>query len=51
MAQAIPLDGPVETVQTTDGGALRLQQFTDPDGNALAVIGFVPAWIMRPLLG
>lgn len=41
-ALGLPLDGPVETVQTTGAGALRLQQFTDPDGNALAVMGFVP---------
>lgn len=38
----LPLDGPVETVQITDAGALKLQQFKDPDGNALAVMGFVP---------
>lgn len=39
----LPLDGPVETVQQTAEGSLRLQQFRDPDGNALAVMGLVPA--------
>jgi methylmalonyl-CoA/ethylmalonyl-CoA epimerase len=39
----LPLDGPVETVQRTAAGSLRLQQFRDPDGNALAVMGLVPA--------
>jgi catechol 2,3-dioxygenase-like lactoylglutathione lyase family enzyme len=39
----LPLDGPVETVQQTAAGSLRLQQFRDPDGNALAVMGLVPA--------
>lgn len=36
------LVGPVETVQTTDAGSLRLQQFEDADGNMLAIMGFVP---------
>jgi catechol 2,3-dioxygenase-like lactoylglutathione lyase family enzyme len=39
----IPLEGGVETVQTNATGSLKLQQFLDPDGNALAVMGFVPA--------
>lgn len=34
--------GPVETVQSTSHGDLKLQQFEDPDGNALAVMGLVP---------
>ena len=34
--------GPVETVQTTAAGSLRLQQFEDADGNMLAIMGFVP---------
>ena len=38
----LPLEGPVETVQQTPEGWLRLQQFRDPDGNALAVMGVVP---------
>ena len=38
----IKLEGGVETVQTTSAGALKLQQFFDPDGNALAVMGLVP---------
>lgn len=37
----VPFDGPVETVQSTAAGDLRLQQFRDPDGNALAVMGTV----------
>lgn len=36
------LVGPVETVQTTAAGSLRLQQFEDADGNMLAIMGFVP---------
>jgi len=36
------LIGPVETVQTTAAGSLRLQQFEDADGNMLAIMGFVP---------
>jgi len=39
----IPREGGVETVQTGRSGSLKLQQFVDPDGNALAVMGFVPA--------
>lgn len=38
----VSLDGPVETVRTTADGDLKLQQFIDRDGNALAVMGFVP---------
>lgn len=36
------LVGPVETVQTTAAGSLRLQQFEDADGNILAIMGFMP---------
>lgn len=36
------LVGPVETIQTTAAGSLRLQQFEDVDGNMLAIMGFVP---------
>lgn len=36
------LVGPVETVQSTGQGDLKLQQFEDPDGNALALMGLVP---------
>lgn len=36
------LVGEVETVQSTPAGFLRLQQFSDPDGNMLAIMGFVP---------
>lgn len=41
-ALKVPLEGGVETVQTSAEGELRLQQFVDPDGNALAVMGMVP---------
>lgn len=40
-ATGAALMGPVETVQTTPSGSLRLQQFEDPDGNMLAIMGFV----------
>ncbi|PCG07448.1 MULTISPECIES: VOC family protein [Sphingomonadaceae] len=36
------LVGDVETVQSNPAGFLRLQQFTDPDGNMLAIMGHVP---------
>lgn len=34
-------EGGVETVQKSARGELRLQQFVDPDGNALAIMGTV----------
>ncbi|MEP3891229.1 MAG: VOC family protein [Hellea sp.] len=37
----VTLDGPVETVQSTPAGDLKIQQFHDFDGNALALIGLV----------
>lgn len=42
--KALPVSfvGPVETVQTSAAGDLKLQQFYDPDGNALAIMGVVP---------
>lgn len=40
-AAGVSLQGPVETVQRTVAGELKLQQFTDPDGNMLAVTGLV----------
>jgi hypothetical protein len=36
------LVGSVEVVQETSSGSLRLQQFEDPDGNMLAIMGLVP---------
>jgi catechol 2,3-dioxygenase-like lactoylglutathione lyase family enzyme len=36
------LVGDMETVQSSPAGFLRLQQFADPDGNMLAIMGFVP---------
>jgi predicted enzyme related to lactoylglutathione lyase len=41
-ASGAVLVGPVETVQTSASGALKLQQFEDPHGNMLAIMGFVP---------
>jgi predicted enzyme related to lactoylglutathione lyase len=35
------LVGTVETVQSTPDGMLQLQQFEDPDGNMLAIMGHV----------
>lgn len=37
----VTLEGGVETVQRSAAGELRLQQFVDPDGNALAIMGLV----------
>jgi catechol-2,3-dioxygenase len=42
MATNAKLVGAEETVQTDSNGSLRLQQFEDPDGNMLAIMGFVP---------
>lgn len=42
-AAQVKLEGAVETVQRTAQGDLKLQQFVDPDGNALAVMGLVVA--------
>lgn len=36
-----PLVGDIETVQSSSSGSLRLQQFTDTDGNMLAIMGLV----------
>jgi catechol-2,3-dioxygenase len=41
-ASGAVLVGPVETVQTSASGELKLQQFEDPDGNMLAIMGMVP---------
>jgi len=37
----VELDGPIETVQKSASGELKIQQFRDLDGNALALIGLV----------
>ena len=42
IAHHVEREGEVETVQSTQSGSLKLQQFNDPDGNALALMGFVP---------
>ena len=41
-ASEAKLVGGVETVDITPSGALTLQQFEDPDGNMLAIMGVVP---------
>lgn len=41
VATDITLEGPIETVQRTRDGDLRIQQFRDPDGNVLAIMGLV----------
>lgn len=40
--RGVTLEGPVEIVQRTTAGQLKLQQFVDTDGNALAILGLVP---------
>lgn len=42
IAVDVELDGSIETVQSTTSGDLKIQQFKDLDGNALALIGLVP---------
>jgi catechol 2,3-dioxygenase-like lactoylglutathione lyase family enzyme len=34
---------PIEVVQRTAAGELKLREFKDPDGNSLALMGLVPA--------
>jgi len=34
--------GPVNVLQRTDKGELKLREFKDPDGNSLALMGLVP---------
>src|SRR5262249_19765668 len=34
--------GPATVVQRSDKGELKLREFKDPDGNPLALMGFVP---------
>ena len=41
VAAKVELDGPIETVQESNTGDLKIQQFKDLDGNALALIGLV----------
>jgi methylmalonyl-CoA/ethylmalonyl-CoA epimerase len=40
-AQGIRFAGPIETVQRTDSYDLKLLEFSDPDGNPLALMGNV----------
>lgn len=41
-ARGVKFTGNVETLQRTQTHELKLQFFTDPDGNALALMGMVP---------
>lgn len=40
-ALGVPFRGGIETVDRKSDAELKLQEFTDPDGNALAVMGWV----------
>jgi catechol 2,3-dioxygenase-like lactoylglutathione lyase family enzyme len=40
--RGVRFGGAVTVVQRTDKGELKLREFRDPDGNALALMGFVP---------
>jgi catechol 2,3-dioxygenase-like lactoylglutathione lyase family enzyme len=41
-ARGVKFLGPAVTVQQTETHELRLREFYDPDGNALALMGMVP---------
>jgi predicted enzyme related to lactoylglutathione lyase len=41
-AKGVTFAGPAHTLQKTDTHELMLRSFTDPDGNALALMGMVP---------
>ena len=41
-ARGVTFTGPAATVQQTETHELRLREFFDPDGNALALMGMVP---------
>lgn len=41
VATGLLLEGHIETVQRTRDGDLKIQQFRDPDGNVLAIMGLV----------
>jgi predicted enzyme related to lactoylglutathione lyase len=41
-AKGVKFFGPAVTVQRTEAHELRLREFFDPDGNALALMGMVP---------
>jgi catechol 2,3-dioxygenase-like lactoylglutathione lyase family enzyme len=40
-AKGVKFIGPAQTVQRTDTHELKLREFFDPDGNALALMGMV----------
>jgi catechol 2,3-dioxygenase-like lactoylglutathione lyase family enzyme len=40
--RGVRFGGGVTVVQRTDKGELKLREFKDPDGNVLALMGFVP---------
>jgi catechol 2,3-dioxygenase-like lactoylglutathione lyase family enzyme len=41
-ARGVKFFGPAQTVQRTETHELKLREFLDPDGNALALMGMVP---------
>jgi extradiol dioxygenase family protein len=40
--RGVRFGGAATVVQRTEKGELKLREFKDPDGNALALMGFVP---------
>lgn len=40
--RGVRFEGAATVVQRTEQGELKLREFRDPDGNALALMGFVP---------
>jgi len=40
--RGVRFSGEATVVQRTDKGELKLREFRDPDGNPLALMGFVP---------
>ena len=40
--RGVRFGGGVNVLQRTDKGELKLREFKDPDGNSLALMGFVP---------
>src|SRR3569832_820278 len=41
-ARGVQFPGPAQVVQRTESHELKLREFRDPDGNALALMGLVP---------
>ncbi len=42
-AKGITFLGPAQVLQKTEAGTLQLRSFRDPDGNAISLLGLVPA--------